>query len=39
MSIKPVVDRCLHLGLAACSNETPDHDGKERASVFLLRER
>ena len=35
MSIKPVVVAVFILGLAACSNETPDHDGKERASVSL----
>jgi para-nitrobenzyl esterase len=35
MSIKPVVVAVFILGLAACSNETPDHDGKERVSVSL----
>ena len=35
MSIKPVVIAVFILGLAACSTEAPDHDGKERASVSL----
>ena len=35
MSIKPVVVAVFILGLAACSNETPDHDGNEPASVSL----
>ena len=35
MSIKRVVIAVFISGLAACSSETPDHDGKERVSVSL----
>ena len=35
MSINRVVVAVFILGLAACSTETPDHDGKAGASVSL----
>ena len=35
MSIKRVVIAVFISGLAACSTETPDHDGKASASVSL----